>query len=90
MAPHLMRAQGAYKGIQLHALITFQNTHTTHTHTLTFTHTHTHGTLMRARAHTHTHTHNFAQHPLQHSRYTQGPCPSLTPRSVKVDAARAP
>ena len=49
MAPHLMRAQGAYKSREA--------CHTptrTHAHTYTNTpHTHTH---MRARAHTHTHT----------------------------------
>ena len=42
MAPHLMRAQGAYKA----------DKHATHTHAHTYTHTtpHTH-------THTHTHTH---------------------------------
>ena len=45
MAPHLMRAQGAYKA----------DKHATHTHAHTYTpYTHTH---MRARTHTHTHTH---------------------------------
>ena len=43
MAPHLVRAQSAYKDLRIHS---FQQTHThrdgTHTHTHTVTHTHTH------------------------------------------------
>ena len=62
MAPHLMRAQGAYKADK-HARPTHAHTHThtqthTHTHIHTHTHTHTHKhTYTRAHTHTHTHTH---------------------------------
>ena len=64
MAPHLVRAQSAYKDIRIRS---FHHTHT-HTHTLslslslslslthTHTHTHTH-TLSLSHTHTHTHTH---------------------------------
>ena len=44
MAPHLMRAQGAYKA----------DKHATPTHAHTHKHPHTH---MHAHIHTHTHTH---------------------------------
>ena len=52
MAPHLMRAQGAYKADK-HARPTHAHTstNTPHTHTHTHTHAHTH-----TRTHTHTHT----------------------------------
>ena len=46
MAPHFVRAHGAYKVIQIHSF------HHTHTDARSPPHTHTHGT------HTHTHTHN--------------------------------
>ena len=50
MAPHLMRAQGAYKADKY-----ARPTHAhTHKHPHTHTHTHTHA---RARANRHTHTH---------------------------------
>ena len=75
MAPHLTRAKGAYKGIQMRQLITFQNTHTqthrhTDTHTRTQTHTHTNtranthqlhaSTHTRAHTDTHIHTRTYA------------------------------
>ena len=46
MAPHFMRAQGAYKA----------DKHATPTHAHTHKHTHTHPAT-RTRTHTHTHTH---------------------------------
>ena len=54
MAPHLMRAQGAYKADK-HATSTHARTHT-HTHTLKHTHK-LHATAPTTRTHTHTHTH---------------------------------
>ena len=49
MAPHLIRAQSAYKDIRIHSL------HHTHTHTHTHIHTHTDACAHTPR-HTHTHT----------------------------------
>ena len=48
MAPHLMRAQGAYKADK-HARPTHAHTstNTPHTHTHTYTHTHTHTHLKK-------------------------------------------
>ena len=63
MLPHLIRAQGAYKGIQVHTFITFQDTHTHHTHRHTKTNTHrdihvyTQSLAYRQTAHIHTYPH---------------------------------
>ena len=58
MAPHLIRAQSAYKDIRVHS---FHHTHMhTHAHTCTHMHTHTHAhthTHMYTHTCTHTHTH---------------------------------
>ena len=65
MTPHLVRAQGAYKGLQMCAVITYTDTHTymhppTRTglveidlHACTHTDTHTHA---HADSHMYTHT----------------------------------
>ena len=63
MAPHLMRAQGAYKADK-HATHTHTHTPTNtsthphpHAHTHTHTHTHIHTQTHTHTTHTHTHTH---------------------------------
>ena len=74
VAPHLMRAQSAYKSIQIHIFITFQNTYT---RTQTYTHmwhrqpppppTHTHMSTSAQIACTNTNTHTT--HALTHCKH---------------------
>ena len=62
MAPHLARAQSAYKDIRIRSSYHHHHHHThTHRHTQTHTDTHTH---THSHTHTHTHTHRLQIHAL--------------------------